>query len=70
MPGEAEAVGAMAKLANTVASWFMSEGGYAEYKKKSALAAKKKEGILALQNHDFVRLRIIIGELERMSSSS
>lgn len=70
MPGEAEAVGAMAKLANTVASWFMSEGGYAEYKKKSALAAKKKEAQVAIQNHDWDKLRIIIAELERMSSSA
>jgi len=70
MPGEAEAVGAVAKLADTVASWFMSEGGYAEYKKKSALAAKKEEAQRALQNHDFELLRTIVDELERMSNSA
>lgn len=53
MPGD---VGAVATLLNTVASWFLSEDGYAEFAKKRELAKLKKECQDALARNDWPAL--------------
>ncbi len=55
MPGT---VGPVATLLNTVASWLMSEDGYAEFKKKRELAALKKECHDALARNDWPALAV------------
>ena len=67
MPGELQAAGAIAKLADTVASWFLSEDGYGEWKKRKQLASVKEQARRALIDHDWVALRATTAELERLS---
>ena len=68
MPGELQAAGAIAKLADTIASWWMSEDGYGEWKKRKQLAAVKEKARRALIDHDWVALRTATDELQRLSS--
>lgn len=65
MPGD---VGAVATLLNTVASWFMSEDGYAEFAKRRQLAALRKDADAALEKNDFVEHARVVDELRRLSS--
>ncbi len=64
MPGD---VGAVATLLNTVASWFMSEDGYAEFTKRRQLAALRQKADAALANHDMAEHARILAEYERLS---
>ena len=67
MPGELQAVGAIAKLADTVASWLMSEDGYGEWKKRRQLAALREKAKAALDRHDWSALRDATSELRRLA---
>ena len=64
MPGD---VGAVATLLNTVASWLMTEDGYAEWKKRRQLAALHDKAKAALDRHDWAALRDATAELKRLS---
>lgn len=63
-------VGAVATLVNTVASWFMSEGGFNEFRKRAQLRAKRDEAKRALQEHRWDDLRRLTAELERLSTQA
>ena len=67
MPGELQAAGAIAKLADTIASWWMSEDGYGEWKKRRQLAALREKAKAALDRHDWATLRTVTAELKRLS---
>lgn len=64
MPG---AIGAVATLLNTVASWLMSEDGYAEFSKRQKLTALRKEADAALARSDWDAHKKIVSELKRLS---
>lgn len=64
MPG---AIGPVATLLNTLASWFMSEDGYAEFNKRRKLSALRKDADAALAARDMVRHDRIVAEFERLS---
>lgn len=61
-------VGAVATLLNTLASWILSPDGLAEFKRRRALAAKKKEALDALQNRDMARYAQCIDELRQLGA--
>lgn len=63
-------VGAVAMLVNTVASWFMSEGGFNEFRKRAQLRAKRDEAKRALREHRWDDLRRLTAELERLSTQA
>lgn len=63
-------VGSVATLINTVASWFMSEDGYAEWSKRRALQKKAEEAHDALDKNDWDALRKHVADLKRMSDKS
>ena len=69
MPGEVQAAGFFAKLADTIIHLVVDEDKLPEILKRRALAAKKKEVRNALANHDWVELRRLTDELERLSNS-
>jgi len=60
-------VGAVATVINTVASWFMSEDGYAEWSKRRKLASLRSEAAKALAQNDWPEHRRIVAELKRLS---
>ena len=68
MPGEIQAAGFMAKLAEVVFSYFTDEDGYKEMAKRSALKKKKEECRRALQDNRFVDLARLTAELEQLSN--
>lgn len=61
-------VGAVATLLNTLASWVLSPDGLADFKRRRALAAKKKEALDALHNLDMDRYAQCIDELRDLGS--
>lgn len=61
-------VGAGLALIDTVASWFLSEDGYGEFKRRRELATAKRAALDALARHDWDALRVSVAELERMSA--
>lgn len=63
-------VGAVAKLVDTVASWFMSEGGFNEFRKRAQLRAKRAAAQTALREHRWDDLRRLTAELERLSTQA
>jgi hypothetical protein len=67
MPGD---VGLVAKAVDTIASWFLSEDGFNEHRKRRAMQAKKEECRRALMDNDWDRLRKLTLELKRMSDSA
>jgi hypothetical protein len=67
MPGD---VGLVAKLADTVFSWFTDEAGYLEIKKRRALASKREECRRALLDHRYVDLARLTDELRRMADQA
>jgi len=67
MPGD---VGLVAKLVDTVFSWFTDEAGYLEIKKRRALAAKKEECRRALLDNRWDDLKRLTDELRRLSSEA
>ena len=64
MPGD---VGAVATVINTVASWFMNEDGYAEFKKRRKLASLRQAAAKALAANDWPEHRRLVAELKRLS---
>lgn len=67
MPGD---VGLVAGAIDTIASWFMSAGGYAQFIKRRRLRAKKEEARRALIDNDWDALRRHVVELERLSNEA
>lgn len=67
MPGD---VGLVAKLVDTVFSWFTDEAGYLELKKRRALAAKKEECRRALLDNRWADLKRLTDELQRLSDQA
>lgn len=63
-------VGAVATLINTVASWFMSEDGYAEWRKRKDLAMLRKAADTALAQGNLREHRRVMSELERLSDKA
>lgn len=66
MPGD---IGAVATLLNTVASWFMSEDGYAAFRKRRQLAALREQADAALAKRDMAEHARIVAELERLANA-
>jgi hypothetical protein len=67
MPGEIQAAGFMAKLAEVVFSYFTDEDGYKEMAKRSALRKKKAECAKALADNRFVDLKRLTDELHALA---
>lgn len=67
MPGD---VGLVAKLLDTVFSFFTDENGLREMRKRSLLASKRKECQRALLEHRFDDLRRLTDELQRLSDEA
>ncbi len=69
MPGD---VGAVAKLVETVAGWFLSEEGYGEFKTRRELSKAKQAAVRRLQaarsKEDWAAVRDAIYALERLSA--
>lgn len=63
------AVGPVATLLNTVASWFMTEDGYAEFKKRRDLSRLRKVADQALARGDMPGYRVAVDELRRLSDA-
>jgi hypothetical protein len=63
-------VGAVAKAVDTIASWFMSEAGYGEFKKRRLVEAKKREIAGALARGDYGAVSRGIAELRRLSDEA
>ncbi len=63
-------VGAVATLLNTIASWVLSPDGLADYTRRRALAAKKKEALNALKNRDMAKYAQCIDELRALGSKT
>ena len=63
-------MGLVAKLVDSVFSWFTDEAGYLEIKKRRVLLAKKEECRRALLDHRFVDLKRLSAELERLSDQA
>lgn len=61
-------VGAVATLLNTVAEWFLDKDGYAAFSQRRALAAKKKEALDALANHDYDAVQRHVDELRKLAT--
>ena len=68
MPGEVQAAGFMAKLAEVVFSYFTDEDGYKEMAKRAALKKKKQECTDALAANDFVALKRLTDELHALAN--
>lgn len=64
------AAGPLAKLADTVFSWWISEAGRLELKKRLALAEKREECRRALLDNRFDDLRRLTDELRRLSDEA
>lgn len=62
-------VGAVATVLNTVAAWFMSEDGYAEWNKRRKLASLRKQAKAALDKNDWAEHRRIVAVLKRLSDA-
>jgi len=58
---------AWASLAEKVFAWTTDEAGLIAFKKRQALAAKKKEVKDAIACNNFERARVLMDELERLS---
>jgi len=67
MPGEIQAAGFMAKLAETVFSYFTDEAGYKEMAKRAALRKKKEECRRALLDNRFADLKRLTDELHDLA---
>jgi hypothetical protein len=63
MPGD---VGAVAKLADTLASWFLSPEGYTKWALDRKLAALHEEYKDALRKKDAARVDAVLAELARL----
>ena len=66
MPGD---VGLVAHAVETIASWFLSEDGYGEFKKRRKLKSKKEEAQRALDQNDWPALKRIVDEFKRLSDA-
>jgi hypothetical protein len=67
MPGD---VGLVAKLVDTVFSWFTDEAGYLEIKKQRAIASKKEECRRALLDNRWADLKRLTDELHRLATKA
>jgi hypothetical protein len=63
------AVGPIATLLNTVASYFMSEEGYGEFRKRRQLATLRKAADQALARGDMDGYRVALDELRKLSDA-
>ena len=66
MPGD---IGAVATVVNTLASWLMSEDGYAEFSKRRKLASLRQQARDALDRNNWVEHRRLVAELKRLSDA-
>ena len=62
-------VGPLATVANTILKFIFDEDGLNEVRKRRALSQKKKECLRAKERGDWVELRRLALEYERMSNS-
>jgi hypothetical protein len=62
------AIGPVAKVIETIFSYFTDEDGYREMAKRSALRKAKKECDDALARNDFVALAAAVDRLRDLSS--
>ena len=67
MAGE---VGAVAKVVETVFSWFTDEDGFKEMQKRRRLKAKKEECRRALLDNRFADLTRLTDELQRLADEA
>lgn len=67
MPGD---VGLVAKVVESIFSWFVSEDGRLEMVKRVRLKAKKEECRRALLDNRFDDLKRLTDELQRLSTEA
>lgn len=60
-------VGSVASLLDGVARWFMSEDGYAKWRRRRELERLRAHALAALKADDFPRLERVVRDLERLS---
>lgn len=60
-------VGAVVSLLDGVARWFMSEDGYAQWRRRRELERLREDALAALKADDFPRLERVVRDLERLS---
>jgi len=63
-------VGAVANLANTLASWLLSEKGFATWDRNRRLEALHEAGILAIRENNWIAYDTILAELKRLSEAA